>query len=106
MPYDDRSPLIGPAGAARRIHGAVIVFAAGGVLGAADPDATGPEAVAALGWPRLVDLGQYPGLGTSPRVWPSSGRGLPAGPERVLRVVGAGRGADARASLQTRPLLR
>ncbi|MEU7912180.1 ADP-ribosylglycohydrolase family protein [Microbispora bryophytorum] len=61
MPYDDRSPLIGPAGAARRIHGAMIAFAAGDALGVPwegrPPQSIDPAEVVRLpapdrGWPR------------------------------------------------------
>ncbi|MGI5159494.1 ADP-ribosylglycohydrolase family protein [Microbispora sp. CA-102843] len=52
MPYDDRSPLTEPAGAARRIHGAMIAFAAGDALGV-PWEGRPPESVDAAGVVRL-----------------------------------------------------
>ncbi|WP_051762070.1 ADP-ribosylglycohydrolase family protein [Microbispora rosea] len=61
MPYDDRSPRTEPAGTARRIHAAMIAFAAGDALGVPwegrPPASIDPAEVVRLpapdrGWPR------------------------------------------------------
>ncbi|MFI7035791.1 ADP-ribosylglycohydrolase family protein [Microbispora rosea] len=61
MPYDDRSPRTEPAGTARRIHAAMIAFAAGDALGVPwegrPPGSIDPAEVVRLpapdrGWPR------------------------------------------------------
>jgi ADP-ribosylglycohydrolase len=60
MPYDDRSPLTEAAGAARRIHGAMIAFAAGDALGV--PWEGRP--------PESIDLAEVVRLPAPDRGWP------------------------------------